>query len=312
MASLFLIASLCLVSRSLASIAGNNISTAINSDDFSGCLTYDHDMVSSNTLSLAASDLNSGSAPFTWTMGIRLDTDPAPDDDSDSNTDNMILLARDFYFGYAPAASSSASISSCNIIFLDISGTAVLYPNLSTTAVDWTQELPDDCARGIKMQIDTAARQAYRSGQDAATFCETWRFDYNDELLGICLNAGLGGNVMKAITINASSPENCTAASGLDYNVRPVYSRELKYQRDRIESKPMIQGTTPIVTVLFPPADSNVTEPETHFLNLRPQTRLLRLVDYSRAQRPHSSSLCFVMLSWVVSVVFSVLECARF
>ncbi|KAL4908776.1 hypothetical protein BDW74DRAFT_174008 [Aspergillus multicolor] len=290
MTPLLLVVSLGLASRSLASIAGNNISSAIDIDDFSQCLSYKDHVAASNTLALAAGDLNSGSAPFTWTMGIRHDTELGPDSDDYSGTG-----------------------TEDDIIFLDISGTTALYLNLFSTAIEQTQELPDDCARIVKRQIDDAARRVFMDGQDAARFCERWTFDYTiDDFLRLCLDADLGNNEKKVNSIDPISPEDCTSASGLEYNIRPMYTKELRYRYDEIESKSLIQGTMPIVTVLFPPANSNVTEPETHFLNLAPHERLLRLVDYSRAHWTHSSCLYVVWLDWLVGVVFPVLEYSRY
>ncbi|KAL5050648.1 hypothetical protein BDW71DRAFT_203380 [Aspergillus fruticulosus] len=309
-----------LASNSLAFIAGN-MSTAINSDDFAECLTLDNGLVASNTLSMATSDVNAQSAPFTWTMGVRFNPGP------DGYSEDSILIARDFYLGYNP--DKNGSVRTCNIIFNDISGTGGLnYSDLSMTAIDWTQELPDDCARILTMQADNSAKEAMRNSEDVATFCARWEVNLNDVLLGSCLNADLGSNVKRgmylvptdphryfegfltlfdiAFTIDPSRPENCTSTSGLNYNIHLVHTQEVRYVKGDIEARSMIQGTTPVITILFPPSGSNETEPETHFLNLRPRKRLLSLVDESRANTMHPT--CLIILSWTVAVFFSILE----
>lgn len=78
-------------------------------------------------------------------------------------------------------------------------------------------------------------------------------------------------------------------------------------------SEQIVAGTTPVITILFPPfgegSNASDSEPETHYAVLRATKDMLPLVDRSRAL--NSGSAYLVFLSWAVGVFFAVIEALR-
>ncbi|KAL4946419.1 hypothetical protein BDV06DRAFT_218347 [Aspergillus oleicola] len=314
--SLIVTSFLLWASETSAVIIGPDVSTIFNSDDLEHCLPNftDKGLVSTSTAPFTSEFLVGDSSPLTWTQAIRVNPH------SDPSLENQVTVHREFYFGYAPTNSSDspesdALIRACSIFFFDASA---LYgvSELSDTEIDWSRELPTECVANLTTHLDDAARIAtIDSDDDLRTFCRNQQVGLLDYYVHACEEGRYSVRLsdIKAFTTTPSQPGNCTLANDSNYNIRQMNFLKLSAENGTSKAKQLVQGATPIITMIFPHSKSNETEPETHYVALRAEENVLPRVGGNGdggSQASKVSPTYFVMFSWFVGVFFAVLEYA--
>ncbi|KAL4966077.1 uncharacterized protein BDV14DRAFT_199209 [Aspergillus stella-maris] len=297
-----------------AEVIGPDVSTIFNSDSLEHCLLNTTGLLSTSSAVLQSDVFpDKQSSPLTWTQAIRVTPD------SISSQENDVMVHREFYFGYAPTGTSEDStdtpIRACSLIFYDASA---LYgtSDLPDSVIDWSRELPGECVANLTTHLDDAARGAsIETDDDLSTFCRNQGADLLDYYVDACEGRQYSVRFaeVKAFTTTPSQTGNCTLPNEDNYNFRQMASFELSTDNGTTSTKQLVQGSTPIITIIFPPSGSNETDPETHYVALRVEENLLPLVGGDENGGSRASKVTpgyFVMFSWVVGVLVAVWEYA--
>ncbi|KAL2831795.1 hypothetical protein BDW59DRAFT_157751 [Aspergillus cavernicola] len=264
---------LALTSSTTAIVVGTDVSSSFNSDDLVQCLPYNKGLISTTTAAFTSRYSN---PLLTWTEAIYSNPNP------DSDADDLATVRREFYFGYSPSNSSgpSTSFHACTLFFYDASSLPDATPDDSQTALNWGKELPNDCVVNLITHIDSAAqRTIVQSDQDVSTFCRQQQIDLLDYHVDSCPGFSMNITDINAFTTNLSQSGNCSLRTGESYNLRLIDMLEPSSPEETPRPKKLVQGTTPVITILFPTSGLNTSEPETHYTVLKAERNVPSLLN---------------------------------